>query len=157
MYQTAFDVVDAGYQNLWFCSIGLIPMALGLWWWGLLKAAGQPAAIKPMLIFAFGIAWVVWSFAQTYGEYRTLAGIERKGDFHVVEGEVTAFFPEPYDRGKGQPKESFTVNGIQFEYSEGDATAGFHHTTSHGGPIHDGLHVRIEYYNGQILKLETLS
>jgi hypothetical protein len=41
--------------------------------------------------------------------------------------------------------ESFTVNGVRFEYSEYATTPGFHHTSLYGGPMKAGLQVRIHY------------
>ena len=62
----------------------------------------------------------------------------------VVEGAVEHFHPMPYT---GHDLERFDVAGVHFEYSEYDLeeTQGFNHTSSHGGPIHEGLYVRIHY------------
>ena len=42
-------------------------------------------------------------------------------------------------------RESFRVKGIQFSYYAGILSGGFNRTASLGGPIHEGLHVRIWY------------
>lgn len=54
----------------------------------------------------------------------------------------------------GHATESFVVQGIQFKYSDYIITAGFNHTSSHGGPIREGLLVRIWHRNGEILRLD---
>jgi hypothetical protein len=61
----------------------------------------------------------------------------------VVQGQVEHFDPMPV---RGHKNESFDVAGKHFEYSDYDLTnPGFKNAASHGGPIHDGLLVRIHY------------
>jgi hypothetical protein len=55
----------------------------------------------------------------------------------------------------GHKMESFTVNGVKFEYSDFVVTPGFNNATSHGGPIREGLPVRISHIDNTILKLEV--
>jgi hypothetical protein len=50
--------------------------------------------------------------------------------------------------------ERFTVNGVEFSQSDYVVTCGFNDTASHGGPIREGLQVRIHYVDNAILKLE---
>jgi len=76
----------------------------------------------------------------------------RSGQYSIVEGTVTNFHPMPYS---GHEKESFSVNGVQFSYSDFILVPCFNNTTSHGGPIHEGLRVRIAYAGDCILKLEV--
>jgi hypothetical protein len=75
-----------------------------------------------------------------------------KGDYSVVEGTVANFHPMPYS---GHQNETFSVNGVQFSYSDYVVVPCFNNTASHGGPIHDGLRVRIAYSGNCILKLEV--
>src|SRR5262249_10246926 len=71
----------------------------------------------------------------------------------IVEGTVEQFHPMPYH---GHSLESFTVNGVRFEYSDfDDSKPGFNHTKSHGGPIHAGMRVRIHYREGSILQIQV--
>ena len=73
-------------------------------------------------------------------------------DFEVVEGTVSNFHPMPH---YGHDSERFNVNNVKFEYSDYDLSkGGFNNTASHGGPIKEGLQVRISYRDGRILKLE---
>jgi hypothetical protein len=55
----------------------------------------------------------------------------------------------------GHSEESFTVEGHRFSYSDYIVTSGFHNTASHGGPIREGLHVRVTYSGNLILRLEV--
>jgi hypothetical protein len=80
-----------------------------------------------------------------------LAAAYRAGKCEVVEGIVTQFHPMP---AIGHDVESFVVAGKRFQYSDYIMTAGFNRTSSHGGPVREGLHVRIYYLGGDIAKLE---
>ena len=57
---------------------------------------------------------------------------------------------------KTVPKmESFSVKGVCFNYSDDVITEGFNNMSSRGGPIRQGLYVRIWYVGNVILKLEA--
>jgi len=55
----------------------------------------------------------------------------------------------------GHQDETFTVNGVRFSYSDFGVTCGFNNSASHGGPIREGLQVRIHYVGNAILRLEV--
>ena len=69
----------------------------------------------------------------------------------MIEGVVTDFQPMP---SSGHGQESFTVSGVHFTYSDFVVTSGFHRTNYRGGPVRDGLHVRIHYRGQDIARLE---
>jgi hypothetical protein len=73
------------------------------------------------------------------------------GPREVVEGAVSNFRPMPYE---GHQDECFCVHQQSFCYSDYEITPGFHQSASHGGPIHEGLPVRIDYHDGVILRLQ---
>src|SRR5947208_38201 len=79
-----------------------------------------------------------------------LAAAFRAGKCSVVEGTVTDFHAMP---ANGHGIESFLVGGKRFQYSDYIITSGFHQTTSHGGPVRDGLRLRIHYLGSNIAKL----
>ncbi len=54
----------------------------------------------------------------------------------------------------GHKDESFIVDGQRFTYSDFVGTAGFNHTRSQGGPIHNGIHVRIHHVGNEIARWE---
>ena len=83
--------------------------------------------------------------------YRRAVNAVRNHRAQVIEGVVTDFKPMPYT---GHAMESFAVNGVRFEYSDFVITAGFNNTSSHGGPIREGLPVKIWYSGGEILRLD---
>jgi len=90
-------------------------------------------------------------------EYSKTRSVYDKKQYQTIEGTVENFHPMPVS---GHDSERFTVNGIQFEFSDFDETNyGYNNAASHGGVIREGLQVRIGYFNNGrknvILKLET--
>jgi hypothetical protein len=74
-----------------------------------------------------------------------------KGDYSIAEGTVVNFHPMPYS---GHQNETFSVKDVEFSYSDYVIVPCFNSTASHGGPIREGLRVRIAYSGNCILKLE---
>lgn len=105
-----------------------------------------------MVVFA--CIWSVFAFSKTYGEYAGLRSDYRKGRFLVVEGNVTNFHPMPYE---GHQEECFSVQTETFCYSDYVITGGFNNTASHGGPLREGLPVRVSYIGNAIVRLEVRS
>lgn len=62
----------------------------------------------------------------------------------VVEGPVEHFHPMP---SSGHDTERFDVAGVHFEYSHWNMSQGFNQDITVGGPIREGLYVRIHYVN----------
>jgi hypothetical protein len=171
---TVFDVAQSGYATWWVPARGLIFVCVGaIFVFGpALILTAMPVRGPDLLDFlellqfwprrarrllgwcflTFAILWTLLAFAGTFGEYRTGIDALRAGRCAVVEGRVTGFIPMPYS---GHSEESFVVGGQRFSYSDYIATSGFHNTASHGGPIHDGLYVRVTYFGSLILRLEV--
>jgi hypothetical protein len=93
-------------------------------------------------------------FSTTFHEYTALRSAYRRSQFSVVEGRVTNFRPMPYD---GHQDECFSVQSQTFCDSDYVVTPGFNNSASHGGPIHEGLPVRISYVGNTIVRLEVES
>jgi hypothetical protein len=70
----------------------------------------------------------------------------------VVEGIVQNFRPAPTI---GPAKESFSVDGILFTYNALDDSPCFHNAPFRGGPVREGLDVRIHYYEGCMQRIEV--
>jgi len=81
----------------------------------------------------------------------TLRARLRDGSCSVVEGYVTEFRPASRD---GHGGESFIVSGRYFSYADYRMSAGFHQTSIRGGPIREGMRVRIHHLRGEIARLE---
>jgi hypothetical protein len=156
-YRTVFDVSQNGYAAWWFPAFGLIFVFLaagavmglpGLRW-------GQRGRVKDWFSLGFTVFWTLAVLGATFADYRDAVSKLREGKYAVVEGPVSDFAALP----KGgwwldQKAETFVVDGRRFTYSGAVVTAGFHQMASQGGPIHEGLQVRIAYSGSEILRLE---
>lgn len=157
-YRVVFDVVQAGFKDWHFSAFGLIFVVIGT---GMLiyrlknpaKDSTFRTRIFPYAFTAFACLWTTTSFWVTFSDYRHLREALLNGKYTVVEGTVTDFVPMPYS---GHAMEKFNVNGHHYEYSDYNVVAGFNNTQSHGGPIRQGLKVRIADVDGQIAKLEIV-
>jgi hypothetical protein len=164
-YRLVFDLAQTNYE-LWYlplaCLLGGGLSFLGLW--AMSDLALKSNIIKSALRFR-GFEPIPWGFFPMiigvtllatvacmipYTEYSRNLSVLTSGKALYTEGTVYDFKPMPYS---GHALESFSVNGITFSYSDFMQTAAFHHTSSHGGPMKNGLKVKIWHYNGEILKL----
>jgi hypothetical protein len=160
-FTTVFDAAQQRWQAWWFPAFGLIFVALG----ALLilmpelmqrllprGLQGRARYVFSWVYFLFALLWTGFAFSKTLQEYETIKSVLNDGRYSVVEGPVTNFVPMP-DSGHGL--ESFTIDRRRFSYSDYIVTFGFNKTASHGGPIREGLYVRITYYGDLILRLEV--
>jgi hypothetical protein len=158
-YVVVFDITNAGYKSLSFPAFGLIFVALGIFLvlfrrriprWS--ERGTVARLIFPYGFLCFAIVWTLVTFVSTYWDYRAASSAGQDNSARVVEGVVTDFKPMP---AAGHAMESFCVSGVCFDYSDYVVTAGFNQTSSHGGPIRDGLPVRVTYVGNTIVKLEV--
>jgi hypothetical protein len=153
-YTTVFDVVQSGYRQWSFAAFGLIFVAVGLALPTFIRIGifqKPPAWMQtwfPRAFLGFAILWTLGAFLGTFVDYRRAVDALQKGEAKVVEGPVAHYWQVP------QKSESFDVQGVKFWYSDGVITAGFNHTASQGGPIRDGLPVKIWHWHGEILRLQ---
>ena len=170
IYKTVFDASQHHYENLWSLAPLLIFVAIGAI---LVRYRKVPLVYRPALMphlivpgapqgrarmifswsfFIFSLLVAAVGLPGTLWEYHRATSDLRGGRYLVMEGPVTDFVPMPCE---GHAQESFTVNGHRFSYSDYSMTAGFRNTASHGGPIREGLYVRISYSGNLILRLEV--
>jgi len=151
---TVFNAADIGYRYWWFPATGLIFIYITVFKPKLI-APNKPT-INPWLrklAILFSVFWTATAFVATFGGYIKSREMLLSGHADYVEGVVQDFVPLPYmSRGN----ESFSVKGIHFSYADSLLTSGFNNTASHGGPIREGLYVRIWYSGNDILKLQLL-
>ncbi|WP_058185393.1 hypothetical protein [Terracidiphilus gabretensis] len=100
----------------------------------------------------FSLIWLMGTLGFPYSQYRRLASTYRSGGYSMVEGEVDDFKPMPYE---GHTDECFSVSFKRFCYSDFDSTAGFHNSSSHGGPIKQGIYARVFYIGNTIVRLDV--
>jgi hypothetical protein len=158
-YRVVFDVAEAGFKSWTFPAFGLIFVAVGVFMVIARKSlpgswANRPKASAAFAFFFLGFAllWTLVSFMATYRDYSSLAAEESSGQVQVAEGRVSNFNPMPFS---GHSMERFCVEAHCFEYSDYVITGGFNNTSSHGGPIRDGLPVRVTFVGNSIIKLEV--
>jgi hypothetical protein len=160
-YSTVFDVTNTGSVNWHFVAIGLSLIVIGIalvalrsrfanwayWPLGIRRYANRFAFV----FLAGATCWTLIVFATSAGQHRSLTHAVEDRKFQIVEGRVSNFRPMPY---AGHAMESFCVEGYCFEYSDYVVNGGFNNTSSHGGPIRDGVLVRISFVGNKIIKLE---
>ena len=150
-YTVLFDVIDSGYRQWWFPAMGLIAIAIGT---GLVIFRRRTERIFPFFFLGFAVLWTTFSFLASFADYRNLASDLHHGRCTVVEGVVTDLHPMPPGPPAGYKADWFTVGGEPFKLSRYSVTAGFNQMQSQGGPLREGMHVRISHSHGEIARLE---
>ena len=156
-YKVIFDIAKSASPDYPVEAIPLVIIGLFLvvfrrrlpGWWG-----NHPRASSIFSFFFFGFSLLITTliFFITYRDYSELLEAESSGKLSVTEGKVKNFIPMPV---AGHAMESFCVAESCFEYSDYVITGGFNNSTSHGGPINEGLQVRVSYLGNKIVKLEV--
>jgi hypothetical protein len=151
-YITVFEITQKPFQ-WWFPAFGLIFVLMGAVsvWIGRRWPSQKLMKITGYFGLVFASLWVLLAFGSTFSEYRQCVDAYRSGNYAVVEGQVENFRPMPYE---GHQDECFSVRNKRFCYSDYGIQAGFNQSASHGGPVREGLPVRIAYSNDQILRLQ---
>jgi len=152
-YVTVFDITQKPFQ-WWFSACGLIPIVIGT----VLVLSGKkwPSQMRAKSTGYFALIfapfWVLVTFVYTFADYRKCIEAYRTGSYAVAEGYVEDFHPMPYE---GHQEECFSIQSETFCYSDYIVQAGFNQSASHGGPIRQGLPIRVAYYGNRILRLEV--
>ena len=136
-----------------FALAGAIPLLVGIVIIFGKRRLGwkRPGWFTPIFACCFGLLWFwIAGMSVMGGESQALNSFQ-KGNYEIVEGNVTDFNPMP---DEGHQDECFSVQDKRFCYSDYVIAPGFRHTASHGGPIRAGLPVRIAYSGDVILRLE---
>ena len=154
-YRVAFDLSQKSFE-WWFPAFGLVFVAIGgvIVWLGRTRNWQGSRRIAGYFMIGFACLWSGVTFSTTFSDYAALHSAYRRSQFSVVEGRVTNFRPMPYE---GHQLECFSVQSQTFCYSDYVVTAGFSNSASHGGPIREGLPVRISYIGNSIVRVEVRS
>jgi hypothetical protein len=157
-YVTAFDAAEAPYFNLGLQGPGvmLAGSAIAAFRPGWLKRLGFGRLFDRPDVNWLGLAFAIcWLSTVSFFLYRSAAHareLAASGRCRTVEGQVANFHPMPYG---GHARERFDVDGVPFSYSDFEITGAFNTSAAHGGPIRDGLPVRICHLDGLILRLDV--
>ena len=139
-YELLFDVSSAPRDNSVLYASALLAV-VGVVLLGLAPRAG-PFRARPGAWRVFMAAWTALVCLVVGGELWSRLGPGWTAEARVVEGVVQDFVPASPD---GPKIESFVVAGIRFQYADWAERRGFHQTSASGGPIREGLQVRIRY------------
>jgi hypothetical protein len=160
-YRTIFDVSDSPFLT-WQVSlvcVGLVLTGICLtmlrrWWSGWFfwpRAVRQFANPFALFYLAGTIILAAIIISTSFSHRRVLISALNARQYGVVEGRATHFVPAPYE---GHQDEQFCVESTCFSYSDYVVTGGFNQTSSHGGPMQEGLPVRVSFLGNIIIKLE---
>jgi len=153
-YRVVFDVSQDPHPDVtrtgWWIALSLL--ALGILLLAFRRRLPSLPIIIPALLAFFGLVGSVVLTVRDVRRHSDLAEACRSRRCQVAEGIVTEFHPMPVG---GHGLESFSVAGKHFHYSDWIITAGLHQSSTYGGPIHNGMRVRIYHLENDIAKVET--
>jgi hypothetical protein len=160
-YRTVFDFSQTAPIDWRIATICLILVLAGIaavvlrnkfavwaFWPKSTRRLAAPFAVLFLLVTVAISASIFWLLIKGRNDLLAKSDSSAK----VVEGPVHQFVPAPY---VGHADESFCVREKCFSYSDYEVTGGFNRTRSHGGPIREGLPVRVTYVGDLITKLEV--
>ena len=152
-YNVVFDFTRNGSER-WFPAFGLVFVLIGgfLTWLGRGNRGPFNRRFLGYAMAGFACLWSLLVLSKMIPDYQRARSAYLSGNYSVVQGLVTDFQPMPY---QGHGEECFTVDSETFCYSDYVVTLGFNNTASHGGPIREGLPVRVSFIGNTILRLEV--
>ncbi|MFZ6776477.1 hypothetical protein ACO0LD_06545 [Undibacterium sp. Ji83W] len=149
------------FPALVFVAVGVIMTGLnisrkrrGLPKHGWNAGLDKPGPILPLFILGLGLVTTVYIFRASYFDYTELRSAYEQGNCEVIEGKVENFHAGT--RKKNASKEYFDIRHKHFVYPNPGNLAAFNKTVADGGPIKEGLQVRIHHCDGAIARLEIL-
>lgn len=160
-YKTVFEITEKGLDMFFFMPILFILIGIGISLFNIKYNKSTSSKKQFTIVFGFifsgfALLFLLATLPRELSTRKETKRIFEKKEYNVVEGQIENFHPMPHS---GHDMESFTVNGVYFEYSDFVVHYGFNNTASHGGPIkRNGQQVRLSYItkNGdnRILKIE---
>jgi hypothetical protein len=168
-YSLVYDASTAASRYPIGALAGLLPLTIGLLLWRFPPLdwggderrreeirdfegndPGRLGRTLGLLASAMGVLILVGAPVAEWGGRRKLHDALTQRTYTTVEGTVSNFVAGQPD---GHPMERFTVGGHEFMYSPYTAT-GFNRVSTLGGPMREGLRVRIAEVQGNIARLE---
>jgi hypothetical protein len=147
-----YDITAEGTNLVWFFYIGLAALILTVisWIYFMIKGKSLRSKLRMGLFILISFIWTMVIWISSMRHYLDANEALETGAISEVSGIVEDFSPiPPGDHGK----ESFSVKGVHFEFSPAEINYGFDQPVSHGGPAFEGRYVKIEYFEGRILRL----
>jgi hypothetical protein len=152
-YRTVFEV-SVSTLPWWIPLLGLVVAAIGIFFFFNGRRTPRSAGRMAFGVYAivFGALITVVTLFVIRRDYCGIRGAYASHRYSVVEGRVEDFVPMPPG---GHRDESFSVGGMRFSYSGYTVTPCFHQTAVQGGPIRDGINIRVFYIGGCIVRLDV--
>ena len=151
-YLVVYDILrdGIGLAPVGVCLGMLVGLSLGIWVFVKLRRERKPIGGMAVWLLLWTAGTLVGGGNVLFQHFRCAAWA-RSGNFEVVEGPVTDFQPHT----SSHKRESFTVKGLTFAYSNANLSrGGFRYSFGPSGLMHVGAHVRVAHRGGRILKLE---
>ncbi len=113
------------------------------------KKHGDTSTFVLLGVYLFFVTAVaVLTIVTGVQKYDQVIGAYKKGNYQTVEGFVENYETMPYE---GHAQESFTINGVEFSYSDYTVMQGYHNAASHGGVItHNGQYLKLRYVTNEL-------
>lgn len=152
-YKTIFEFEAPKISSLYNLIILFIIIMIGFGFAFLTKRTNKEYSLQRLLKIFFGymlggIATLMLIVSlirlpEIISYQRELRETIETENYLIAEGEIENFIDRPES---GHIFESFTVNGVFFEYSDYIVINGFHQTSRNNGPLkQNGQEVRISY------------
>lgn len=149
----AYDISASGFDAWEFLVIGgfVVFLAILDYKFPFIPYTSPPFAQRAMrwfvllivlLVFVLGAANLVYSYAGTMRAVK-------EGHIEIAEGVVSKFKAASFN-------ERFCIHETCFSYPASYTSVGFRQLSSRGGPIRDGVNVRVYYFGKVITRLEIL-
>ena len=143
-YQTVYDIGTDGFDEWWWLLgivVGFAALLLALLVFPRAQAKHRLlAGIGLLLVSMVGMNFLMGAH---FLERRAIAEIAA-GKAKTIAGKIANFQPD--QGGKGDAAiESFRIGDERFSYSNSIHRAGFKQTRIYGGPLKDGMTVRLTY------------
>ncbi|GGI82568.1 hypothetical protein [Shewanella gelidii] len=152
VFYTVFELIP--YTFIDYALMPILLMYLFLVLLGIIfkkKLVGMAKKVRESFLFSYTLVGMAVLFlvleCSYYSDHHELLADYKNGRFQVIEGRVTDFQTDTH-------KESFFVAGAFFEYEQFLIAPFFHTVSAEGGPIKEGLKVRLSHVEGKIVKLE---
>lgn len=163
MYYTVYELSDPHFsrwdvlQPLLMVATGLLSLSIIRFW----KPKKPDADARVRLSWLYGVVFGILCLAPAvsihdsvsqYHRRKDLIEEMRQGKAKVQFGTVRDFHAAIGEGTRGFRPEGFTVAGHSFTYwSDAD---GFHQMAASGGPIREGVRVRVTHIGNDIVKIE---
>ena len=153
---TIFDVASEPFRwgNAGEGLAAMSVLALGAAAGSALRGRRRRAAAVTLAVSALVACAIVWSSFANQTLHDACAAASRTGDGELIEGVVrdlrplTSYWQRPAE-------ERFAVGSREVRLPLVPSGCGFHRTQLEGGPLRDGLTVRLLSWRGQILRVDV--